>query len=170
MNWLIRLLKTFEYDTLADFGRSLAPSFKYQLVFTWLSLAGISSFVQRIFGLDALALMAFVAIVLVELISGIKASRIKKETFSSMRLSRFTLKMACYLILIALPFLLSQSFTAQGKTWAAAIFDWLHTFLIIHIAFENIISVLENLSVIEGKDKTFYIEKIRSYLQSKLTP
>jgi phage-related holin len=130
----------------------------------------VSTLVQRIFGLDALALAAFVAIFFVELVSGIKASRISKETFSSARLSRFTLKMGCYLVMIALPFLLSQSFSEQGKTWGASIFEWLHTFLVVHIAFENIISVLENISVIDGKEKTFYIEKIRSFLQSKITP
>lgn len=170
MIWIVRLLKTFEYDTLADFIRSLLPSLKYQMMFTWASLAGISTLVQRLFGFDLLALSAFLAVVLVELISGIKASRIKKEPFSSIRLSRFTLKMSCYLVLIALPFLLSESFTIQGKTWAASIFSWLHSFLIIHIVFENTISVLENLSVIEGKEKTFYVEKIRAYLSKKVMP
>lgn len=117
--------------------------------------------VDKIFGLDNGGFIALLVVFITELITGISAAIIRKESISSMKLSRFGLKVACYLVLIGVSYSLSESFTAHHKAVGAWVFDWLNIFLVIQISLENIISILENLAVISGKDKTVWISKIQ---------
>lgn len=126
-------------------------------------------FIDRVFGLDAYAFALLIIVFFAELSSGLIAAHIRKEAISSMKLSRFSFKVFYYLVLIALPYVFATSFRAHDKTAAAVIFDWLHLFLVAQIVLENIISVLENLAVISGKDKTHWISKIQEKLNNLLS-
>lgn len=161
MNHLIRLLKTWDFHDFTAFGLSLMPSHRYGassvlmfFAFTWVSI-------DKIFGLDAAAFVALGFVFLVELMSGVVAAHVRGETISSVKLSRFTLKVACYLVLIAVTYLMAISFGNHKKIAAAWAFDWLHVFLVVQIVLENIVSILENLAVINGKDKSAWINKIQ---------
>ena len=165
MNYIIKLLGTFEYASVSDFIKSLFPALRYQhLTLLTVTLSVLSMIVDKVFGMSFLAFIMLVFIMAVELISGIWASKINKQPFSSTRLSRFSFKAACYLVLIAVPYVMSVSFKDHGNHLAAGAFDWLYIFLVIHIVFENVVSILENISVITGKDKTFWIKKIQEKL------
>lgn len=175
-DWFYKMLASYDYDSFTNFFQSIAPSFKYcitrQLLFvscTFPGLAWLSAFIPQIplaLGIQTAALVSMLLAFVVELVSGIVASRIRKEPFSSFRLSRFTLKVFIYLVLIAIPYHWSQNYAAKGETVMAVCFDWLQNFLIIHIAQENIVSILENLAVIDGKDKTAWINKIKDKITS----
>ncbi|TZF81814.1 phage holin family protein [Pedobacter sp. BS3] len=167
-NYFVRLLQTFDYSSILEFVQSLAPSSKYKLTTASLFISTTAPVIDRLFGLDTYAFCALIVVFLAELVSGIWASHIRGEVLSSMKLSRFTFKCAYYLILIAVPYLLSTSFTAHGKDVAAALFDWLHIFFVAQITLENMVSILENLSVISGKDKTHWISKIQDKINSLL--
>jgi len=117
--------------------------------------------VDKLFGLDNAGFIALLVVFVTELVTGISASVIRKEKISSIKLSRFGLKVACYLVLIFVSYTMSVSFDAHHKAVGAWVFDWLNVFLIIQISLENIISILENLAVISGKDKTAWINKIQ---------
>jgi hypothetical protein len=166
MKFWLNVLKGYDYHSFSDFATSLAPSYKYNLMALSIGLSAIASGIQYVFGLNWQAFTAFLVVMVWELLSGIKASRIKGEKFSSMRLSRFGFKTAQYLILVAVPYLLSESFRVQGKTIAAEVLDWLYLFLVVQIVFENVISILENQAVITGKDKTHWISKIQDKLNA----
>lgn len=184
-NYFNKLLSTFDYHSWTDLLQSLAPSFKYGLIdnvqggtkMTVLT-AGVSSFaaganvfmpwLSDIFGIDTLAFSALIIAFIAELISGLLASNVKGEKISSMKLSRFSFKVFYYMVLIALPYLMSESFEARQKIVPAAIFDWLHVFLVSQIVMENIISILENMAVLGGKDKTHWISKIQDKLNGLL--
>lgn len=64
---------------------------------------------------------------------------------------------------------MSMSFLEQGKPTAALIFDWMHMFLVIQIVLENIVSISENLAVVQGKEKSHFVtvlqEKINQLLR-----
>ena len=142
------------------------PSLKYNLTVLGVGVSAISGIIQTVFGLDWQAFAALLGVLVWELVSGIVASRIKGEPFSSSRLSRFGFKTAQYLILMAVPYLISVSLRASGKTLAAEVLEWLYLFFVVQIVFENVISILENHAVITGKDKTHWINKIQDKLNN----
>lgn len=175
--WLLKILATFDYHSLTGLFESVAPSFRYNLTKPLLKLsfvipslsAMLSGFfpaVEATLGISGAAFIAMIAAFFVELISGLVSSHIRKEQFSSLKLSRFSLKVCIYLVIIAVPYHWGQSFQVRDKAFMAGVFDWLQSFLIAQIAFENIISILENLAVINGKDKTAWINKLKDKLTS----
>lgn len=166
----LKLLAGYDYHSLADFGQSLMPSQKYH-GFTLLTVGTSALFVpfDKIFGLNGMAFLALIVVFVAELTSGIVAAHIKGEKIESHKLSRFLFKVFYYLVLIFVPYALYNSFAASHKDIPAAAFDWLHMFLITQIAFENIISIIENMSVISGKDKTAWISKIQDAINNLLT-
>lgn len=159
--YFLKLLKTFDYHSTVDFSQSLAPSTKYHLTSLSVFLSILGTGVDKLFGLDGFAFVALLIVFITELISGITASSIRKEQFSSMKLSRFSFKVAYYLVLIAVPYLMANSFYSHKKELPAMVFEWLHTFLVVQIVLENVVSILENTAVITGKDKTHIITKIQ---------
>jgi len=166
MTYASKLLKTFDFHSLGEFLLSLAPSFKYGINTYVMGLAMIWVPVDKWFGLDDTAFAGLLGVFLTEVLSGIVASRIRKETFSSMKLSRFGVKAACYMVLIFTSHSMYMSFKHHDDDTAAVAFDWLHIFLVVHIVFENIISVLENIAVISGKDKSAWIKKAKEKLDA----
>lgn len=169
MGYFEKILKTFAYSGWQDLVSSLMPSIKYEhFTVSSLTLSSLMVIVQIIFGIDALAFLALLIIMIAELTSGIVASKIRKEAFSSMKLSRFTFKVAYYLILIYVTNTMANGFKTNGQDLAYTIFHWMHLFLTIQIVMENIVSVLENLSVISGKEKTHWIRKIQEKIQTLL--
>ncbi|QEM13475.1 phage holin family protein [Mucilaginibacter rubeus] len=175
--WFVQMLATYDYHGLINFFESLAPSVRYSLTKPLLVLSvlypGITAFTAMFFpaveatlGISGPAFIAMSAAFIMELASGLAASHISKQQFSSLRLSRFTFKVFIYLVIIAVPYHWQENFLARHKEFMAAVFDWLQSVLIVQIAFENIISILENLAVITGKDKTAWINKIKDKLTS----
>lgn len=126
------------------------------------------SFINKIFGLDELAFGALITAMIIEVLSGLYASHLRKQSFSSHKFSRFTVKSACYLILIAVPYIFSNSYRERGNNTIAEIFEWLHLFFVIQIVAEHIISILENAAIIQGKKKTYWIDKIKSKIGDAL--
>ncbi|MGZ3753587.1 MAG: phage holin family protein [Mucilaginibacter sp.] len=166
MNHLTRLLKTFDYHNAASFLQSLMPSTRYGVTFLFLSFSVVFPAIDKIFGLDGAAFIAMGLVFMAELLTGVVSAIKRKEPLSSVKLSRFVLKMACYMILISSTYLMSVSFKNHNKDIPAWVFDWLHVFLIAHIVLENIVSILENLAQINGKEKPAYLNKIQEKFNS----
>jgi hypothetical protein len=164
MTHATKLLKTFDFQSIRELLLSLAPSFKYRINVYVMGLTVIWIPIDKWFGLDDLAFVGLLAVFFTEVTSGIAASRIRKEVFSSLKLSRFGLKATCYMVLIFTSYTMYMSFKHHADDTAAVVFDWLHIFLVVHIVFENIISVLENVAVISGKDKSAWIKKAKDKL------
>lgn len=167
-NYFSRLLKTFDYHSHLSFFQSLVPSHKYNLTIVPAAISVLYAPIDKIFGLDAIAFLGLLVVLFTELVSGLIASRIRKEQFSSMKLSRFAFKVAVYLVLIFVPHSFAVSFKNHNDDVPAWIFDWLRIFLITQIVYENIVSILENLAVITGNDKTAWINKIQSFLANAI--
>ena len=158
---LTSILEGFDFESISDLSHSLLPSMKYNTWIMTVLFSFLTSCINQIFGLDVMAITALLIVMLVELYSGIYASHINKVPFSSKRLSRFTLKFACYLVLIAVPHLFGESYRQNNNSTGAIVFEGLHVFLVTQIVLENIISVLENIAVIQGKPKAYWIDKLK---------
>jgi len=167
MNYFIKILNSFGYEKLSDFTDSLFPSFKYvsMTIFTF-TLSGLSASIFRIFGIDALAFLALALVFIFELATGLARARKAKEQFSSMKFSRFSFKLAYYLIIIAISYLMQRSFENNGNTLASDIFHWMHVFFVVQIVLENIVSISENIAVITGKPKAHWITKLQEKINS----
>src|SRR5690606_19460018 len=127
MSFFEKILKTFAYNSWSDLASSLMPSTKYEwLTPCSLSFSSLMVLIQILFGFDALAFIALLVVMLAELSSGIIASRYRKEPFSSMKLSRFSFKVAYYLVLIFVTNSMANSFKATDQSLAATIFHWMH--------------------------------------------
>lgn len=166
MNFIIRMLASYNYSSIAELGQSIAPSSKYNLTIGSLALSVMFPAIDRIFGLDTIAFTALLMVMVTELASGIYASKIRGEAFQSFKLSRFSFKCCIYLVLLFVPYSFSISFKDQGNSLGATVFDWMHLFLLIQIVQENIVSILENLATISGKDKTHWITLIKEKIKS----
>ena len=167
-NYFNSILEGFEFSDKLDFVQSIAPTFRYDLLLLIPMISFPLATISKIFGLDALAIGALLVVMLLEVCSGLYASRIAKIPFSSRKLSRFTFKVACYLVLISVPYLFFVNYQQRGNHLAASIFEWLHVFLVTQIVLENIFSILENIAVINGQSKTYWIEKIKKKINGML--
>lgn len=167
---LRKLLLSFEYATAGELLNSLLPSTKYLITLLVVSLSAIVSSIDYLFGMNAIALFAFVMILMVELTSGLYASYVQSIPFSSSRFSRFLFKLAQYLFLLFGTHALMQSYADHDKQIMSGLFDWLNNYLVVHIMFENVISILENGAVIQGKPKGTWINGIKIYLSNFFQP
>jgi len=95
MTHINKLLKTFEFEGLSGLVNSLFPSLKYALSPVALSISAMSVVTYKVFGLDVLATIAFVLVMVVEILSGLIASKIRKLKPYWISQSLFN-KMACY--------------------------------------------------------------------------
>lgn len=164
-NFFNRLLQSFAYGSGMEFCQSLAPSTKYtNMSVTGGVVSSLAVVVAKLFGLDLLAFCFLLLGFAIELFSGLIASVIKKEQISSFRFSRFAIKAVCYLFLIAMPFVFANNFKAQGRDLANTVFDWMYLFFLFQISFELVISITENVAVISGKSKEYWIAKLQDKL------
>ncbi|ADY51518.1 hypothetical protein Pedsa_0946 [Pseudopedobacter saltans DSM 12145] len=169
-NFFDRLLLSFDYGSFGEFAFSLNPSSKYlHATTTGGILSAIAVIVNRLFGLDEFAFYVLLSGFVIELGSGLIASIIKREPIESFKVTRFSIKAVCYLLLIALPYVFSVNFEAQGKVAATTVFDWLYLFFLCQIVWELLISIVENVAVIVGKDKTHWIKKLQDKLLDLFT-
>lgn len=163
MNQVTKLLRTFEFNGWSDLTSSLMPSLKYHyMTIAGFSFSSVSVITFKVLGLDVFASIAFVCVMLLEVLSGLRASHKTNVAASSTKMSRFSLKLACYCVVLFVCNSFAESFEAKGGAVGAWFFSWLHLFSAIHIATENIFSIMENWAIIEGKDKTFYITKVQN--------
>lgn len=166
MRIIDQLAEHYDFKSSHDLFLSLFPSIKLELLNVMFVTGFAATIADKVLGVDFLAIGALLVMMATELLTGIWASFIRKEDFSSKRLSRFGIKVACYLLLMAVPYLFYVSYHNRGNTMAASVFEWVHVFLVIHIVQEYMVSILENLACIQGKPKTYWIDKIKEKIGS----
>lgn len=150
-----------EFYTVSEFFTSLFPSVKFELLNILVITSSIATIAEKLLGVDFVAISALLVMMVLELATGIWASLIRKEDISSKRLSRFAIKVACYMVIMVVPYVFSTSYGERGVKSAALVFEWIHVFLVVHIVQEYLVSILENLACIQGKPKTYWINKIK---------
>lgn len=155
------VVENFGFDNLSDFTKSIIHT---KFLAITIPLAGISSIIESIFGLQSVTIFAFTLLVTLELITGITASKVKRRKIVSRRFGRFGLKVFVWLSLIfilntlRLEYLLHEDFFGAI---AYGLFTWLHGTLFIYVCLEYLISVIENLGDISGKSTKGITKKIR---------
>lgn len=168
--------KFFNY-IVTNFGFSCTNDFNGSIVHTKLlaitiPVAGISSIVENVMGLHGLTVLAFVSLVILELITGLAASKSRGESIQSHKFSRFGLKVFVWMTLLFITHSLQLEYAGHTdllSQMTGGFFSWLHGALFVYIILEYLISVLENLgSLTNEKSKktliTAIIDKLNSFL------
>lgn len=164
MNFLMKLLSSYDYKTLKELFESMFPSWKYHLQNLSLLVSGISGLLSYLFGFGPVLGIAMFLAVLTEIITGLKASSKQGQNFQSFRFSRCVFKLALWAVL----FFVIHQFENEyaGRTH---VFDMI-AFLFFKLVFlgamsmflvEHITSILENKAIIDEKPKTYFIEFIQ---------
>ena len=160
------LVTNFGFTCTGDFQTSLIHK---NLVLGLVPLAGLSSIIETSFGLQGLTVLAFLILVILELLTGLIASRVRQEPIISKKFGRFGLKLLVWLTLIfVINTLKNEYHDGDGfSSLASELFTWLHGTLFIYINLEYLISVLENLGVITGKSNKGLISLIKGRFKAK---
>ena len=161
------IVTNFGFTCTSDFQSSLVHK-NWALGF--IPLAGLSSVIETTFGLQGLTILAFVTLVVLELLTGLIASKVKGEPIVSKKFGRFGLKMLVWLTLMFVINMLKKEYHDDGNfnSLANGLLTWLHGTLFIYINLEYLISVLENLGVITGKSNKGLIGLIKSKFKTQI--
>lgn len=159
----------FGFENLSDFINSLVHP-KLILLTLPSTLIGFSlfAFIEKWFGLSYMVSVAFVVVLILELITGIAASLVKGVKISSTKFSRFGLKVIVWmgLMLVTNSFQLSYlGRTDIISTLTYNLFYTLHGFMVVYICIEYMISILENLSVITGKKENKFLTLLKKKVE-----
>ena len=170
MKVLVGLINGFGYEKLTDLSVSLLPSLKYEgLALLVIVFSSLGSLISRIFGIDTLAFGALLFVFLFELVSGLMRAVKTSETITSTKFSRFIFKVTNYLIVISVTYLMSCRFAENGEDLAASIFRYMHVFSTIQIVLENMVSISENMAVLNGRNKEHWVallqKKVNRFLK-----
>ena len=162
----------YEWNSFEEFFLSIFPSYKYQLHGAVFSLSLFSGLVNYLFGVTpALAIAMFVAIV-VEVITGIRASKRQGKQFESFRFSRCVIKILIWLAILYIIHAFKKEF-AESKNWidiaAYGFFNFTFVVCLTGFLVEYVTSILENVSVLKGKEKTAIINAISGGWQNLLS-
>lgn len=172
MKFISKFLASYDYPSLKDFLLSLFPTWKYQIQTAAFVLSGIAAGINNLIGIGPILISAMVIAVIIEIVSGIKASRSQDLNFESFKFSRCIFKLAIWFAL----FFIAHSFESEYASknhfmdiLAYLFFKSLFIGLMALFLIEYITSILENLSVLDGKDKTYYIEWLKDRYKGLLT-
>lgn len=165
MGRVLNCIKNEAMDVLHACGFKDGIDFKYSFIHPHLlkfsiPIGVVSGVVETYIGLRPLTLLAFFALIFIELITGIAAAVwVKKEKLSNMKFKRFGLKLTVWVVLLFILY----SFTKEYKegTWAHFMWDAIHEGLFIYVCIEYLISVVEKLGIISGKVNSPLLRFIR---------
>lgn len=159
-----RFLAAYDWHSFEEFVLSIFPSYKYQLHGAVLAISFISGSVNYLFGVTpALAMAMFVAIV-VEVWTGIRASRRQGKSFESFRFSRCIIKIAIWLAILYIIHAFKREFqdsTNLIDIAAYGFFSFVFVAALTAFLVEYVTSILENVSVLKGMEKTALIDAIK---------
>lgn len=162
--YFVKFLAAYDYNSFEDFFLSLFPSCKYHLQYAVLSISAISGLVNYIFGITPFLAFAMFVAIIAEIWTGINASRKLGKAFESFRFSRCMIKIAIWLTVLFIINAFKKEFeTSTNWIDIAAFLFFKFVFVASLTAFmvEYVTSILENVSVLKGKEKTALIEAIQ---------
>ena len=167
-----KFLAAYDWHSFEEFVLSIFPSYKYQLHGAVLAISFLSGSVNYLFGVTpALAIAMFVAIV-VEVWTGISASKRQGKSFESFRFSRCIIKIAIWLAILYIIHAFKREFQESKNLIdlaAYGFFSFIFVACLTAFLVEYLTSILENVSVLKGKEKTALIEAIQGGWQNLLS-
>lgn len=187
------MFNSFGFDSMCEFANSAFRIRELHLIAPLaLTMALLDGILHYVFGLEAMMFMALVALFVLEIISGIWASKIKykyyinilskekgtmnseeltlvlkkveRYKFSSSKLKRAGVVMGFWLIILAI---IWQFTHFDHSTILSTIFNTLHIIFVSYIIGVYLVSVVENVAVMSGKQSKFM--NLKDLIERELT-
>lgn len=162
-----KIIESFGFQHYSDLLASLFPSTKYQILGFTVTFSAVSGLAEKLFGLEALTIIALVFMLMMEFASGIIAGKIKGKRIESRLMGRFLVKVFLWLTCLFFIHTLQVDYETKNQLIAGAL-HWLHSGLMIYVSLEYLISILENIAVISGKSNDVLIKYIRKKINQLL--
>lgn len=163
------LMKEMGYDSVNAFMDSLVHPTTLPVTGTVsFAASGLAYYFEQYVGIaPAVGIWIFV-LFLIEMITGIKASKKENVKFSSKKFSSGIFKMGIYILVIASVHTFAQNITPKPLFgWDFNIYEWLHYFFLNFIILQMIVSNLENFERLGWDDMIPAIKKINSFIGIK---
>jgi phage-related holin len=155
-------IKDWGYSSVHDLFETTLHYREFKPMFAMsLTLLGITSMIEQFVGLEPLMFLAWVALLLVELITGIKASLHEGRKIQSKRFGRFIFKVFIYISMISITHLLHIG--SEGRI-ISSFYGFIYWLIVDYISIQLIISVFENLSRLGFQESSFVFKTIKDYL------
>ncbi|MFN4124142.1 MAG: phage holin family protein [Flavobacteriales bacterium] len=165
---ITKIMAGYGWSDPSEFMLSIFPSLKYHITFGMVVLSSLMVSLEMFLGLSHATLVAFAVLALAELISGLTASVVvKKQRLESGKMGRFTFKLAMLMIVIYVVNTFRLQFLDNAPI-LHGLFDWMYSGIFAYTALEYLVSVLENVSVITGKESSSLINAIKEKLSNLL--
>jgi hypothetical protein len=142
------------------------PSFKYGLGAQALSVSAIVGVISEWLGFSPALVVVMFLTVIIETVTGIRASTKLGQHFESFKFSRCIIKVAIWCFLFFFFHAFSKDMARHtGAVYSAGVwfFDIVNVTTMAYFVIEYGTSILENLSVIDGKPKETLINTLRGY-------
>lgn len=168
-NILNQIVCNFGFTCTGDFSNSIVHT---KLMAITLPFAGASAIIETLFGLHSFTIIAFAILVVLELLTGLIASKVRGEQIVSNKFGRFGLKVLVWMLLLYITNSMRLEYIDNSTSFdslASTFFTWLHGTFFIYITIEYLISVLENIGFITGNSKRSLISAIINKLNSFLS-
>jgi len=163
-NYFIKFLAAYEYGSFKEFSFSIFPSYKYELQGMMMFISLISATVNYFFGIQPALAFAMLVAVIIEVYTGIKASRKQGRKFESFRFSRCVIKVGIWLLILFIVHAFEKEYETRTnliQIAAYTFFNFVYVVSLTGFLVEYLTSILENVAVIQNKPKTQIIEAIQ---------
>ena len=168
-------LKGEGYDSITDFLQSCFHILQWKPLLSFsMSFGTIAYFFERYIGLEPIVYLAFVSLLALELITGVRVSVVKKkEKFTSKRFGRFFIKIMAYTILIGIINIFKERLpTPEILGLKVEIYTWIYYTGLTWINSQLILSVFENFGKLGWSEAKgfhgFMLRKFNKYFDLKL--
>lgn len=159
-------MNKFEFITefgFCDFSQFVNSLLRPKLLNLTLPLTAIGSFIQFIFGVQPIVLAAFVALLTIELVSGIGASWLEGKKITSKRMKAFLLMIFVWLTVL---FILNAFANYTESKLIGNVFGYLFDIVLIYVNIIYFKSIWENAGRILNKKSEF--KKLANIFGKKL--
>ena len=168
-SYLTWFIGTYGYTDFKEFLYSLFPSFKYGFQTLTIGISLIGALVSKTIGIGTASIVAMAIAVIVETVSGIYASKLRGEAFQSFKFSRCVIKVFVWYVLLYITNSFAVDMASKEGAFSVVsniFFESIQSVILIYFGIEYVVSILENLAVIDGKPKDALTGVIRDYWKS----
>lgn len=152
----------FGFMDFSDFMDSMVHT--KLLLFTLPTSILLFAVIEEWLGITSAMFVSFGLMAVLELVTGLWGARALGYKWSSRKFSRFGLKILVWLCLIAVTNSFKVSYEDKVGIQEAIIyqmFHWIHGTLVVYIALEYFISILENLGKITGQRDNRFLQFLK---------
>lgn len=168
-----RFFATYGFDGIKGFLLSLFPSFKYGTQELTLSLSVALAVISEALGISPIIILVMFMAVIIETMTGIRASKKQGGHFESFKFSRCIIKVFVWVFLFFIFHSFAKDMQTKSDNWiylcGVWVFDILNVTTMIYFVIEYVTSILENLAVLDGKPKETLVVAISQIFDSMVS-